>query len=92
MDPTQTIDNKYDSAKYTMPPAALARDIISMEGRMVPVAPALCMDPEIDGTNTPSYESHENISVAKVHGFLCKIIKGFIDNKYFVNKVDQSEL
>ena len=69
MDPTLTIDKQYKDIKYTMKPAALASDIIVFPNRPVPVSPALCMAPDLDGTNTPSYESFDKISVSKVTGF-----------------------
>ena len=66
MDPTQTIDRKYKDSKYTMQPTALASDIFVFQNRSIPVAPSLCMAQDLDGTNTPSYESHENIKVVKI--------------------------
>ena len=65
MDPTMTIDKKYKDSKYTLKPVALASDIFEFKDRPVPVAPSLCMATDLDGTNTPSYESHDRIKVSK---------------------------
>ena len=65
MDPTLTIDARYKTGKYTMKPAALASDIFEFKNRPVPVSPALCMAKDLDGTNTPSYQSHGQLKPAK---------------------------
>ena len=65
MDPVMAIDNKYQDARYTLSPAPIASDIVQFNGRSNLVAPALCMKKDLDGTNTPSYESHDNVSVHK---------------------------
>ena len=66
MDPVMTIDKKYRDARYNMPPVPVASDIVDFRGRSNIVSPALCMRDNLDGTNTPSYEGHENLSVHKV--------------------------
>ena len=66
MDPSKTIDNKYKGGKYRLQPALLAADIINMKDRDVPVNPALCMNPELDGTNAPSAHNSDEHAVFKL--------------------------
>ena len=51
MDPTKTMDtgnkNRINSLQF-------ASDIVELANRDTPVAPALCMKSDLDGTNTPS--------------------------------------
>ena len=65
LDPILAIGNKYQDARYSMKPAPIASDIVQFNGRSNIVAPALCMRPDLDGTNMPSYQGHENLSVSK---------------------------
>ena len=65
MDPTLTIDNKYQSGQFAMKPAPVASDIINFDGRSNIVSPALCLYSNIDGTNMPSYQSHNEMKVHK---------------------------
>ena len=66
MDPTKTIDASLNAPKYLMKPAKLAADIIEMEDRDIPCAPALCMKKNLDGTNTPAKFGTEDFQVYKL--------------------------
>ena len=79
MDPTHTIDAKYKTGKYTMKPAALASDIVDFKDRPVPVSPALCMSKDLDGTSTPSYQSHGDLKPVKEQFFLYFLICQHVD-------------
>ena len=60
MDPTKAIDARYGTGQFHLAPAETVSDIIELEGREYPTAPALCLKKDLDGTNTPSKEGNSH--------------------------------
>ena len=68
LDPTKTIDSKYNNSFYGQKPTPLVDDIIQMDNRDTPVDPSLCINRQVmDGTNTPSQCGHQGIGVYKLN-------------------------
>ena len=57
MDPSKAIDSSFATGRYGMKPAEFATDIVAHQNRDSPISPALCMEKNLDGTNTPSMQS-----------------------------------
>ena len=57
MDPTKTLDASYEAGPYMLRPSKCAESIIKMENRHPPAVPSLCMNPNLNGTNTPATDA-----------------------------------
>ena len=57
MDPSKTIDARYEAGPYLLKPTKCAESIVLMNDRSVPVSPALCMNSNLNGTHFPATDS-----------------------------------